>query len=63
MSVSIVPAIKIPEPIQRFEDGVKVISGDPYMEETDEPQRYVWVEQGYHWYYNTETEDIQMRKD
>jgi len=63
MSVAIVPAIKVPEAIHRFEDGVKVIAGEPYMEETNEPQRYIWVEEGYRWYYNTETEEIRMRKD
>ena len=63
MAVTIVPAIKIPESVQRFEDGVKVVNDEPYMVEGDEGQLWTWVEENNHWYYNTETGEIRMRKD
>ena len=50
------------EMVHRFEDGVRVIADYPYMEETNDPQRYVFVDLGYGWYYNTETQEIRWRK-
>ena len=47
----------------RFEDGVRVITGQPHMSESNESQRYIYIEPNHRWYYNTDTEEIRLRPD
>jgi hypothetical protein len=61
MITGTVPPPKV-EPVQRFEDGVRVIAGHPCMEEINEPQRYVYMDAEHRWYYETQTQEIRLRR-
>jgi hypothetical protein len=59
--MAITGTIPPPEVIQRFEDGVRVIDGRPYMSESDDPQRWVYADIGKAYYYNTDTGEVRLR--
>jgi len=52
--------------VPRLERGIKVIDGRPYMYvEFQDPysgEPYFFVPEGYRYYYNTETQEIRLRK-
>ena len=52
--------------IPRLERGIKVINGSPYMYvEFQNPysgEPWLFVPEGYEYYYNTETQEIRLRK-
>lgn len=59
MTITWTPA---PQVIHRFEDGVRLITGEPHMDNTNEPQRYVYIEPNHRWFYDTITHEIRSIK-
>lgn len=61
MITGTVPVKIVPTP-RRITEGVKVIASDPYMEESEE-SRWVFLEEGKTWYYHTDYQAIELRKE
>ena len=52
--------------IPRLERGIKVIDGRPYMyvesQNPDSGEPWFFVPEGYEYYFNSETQEIRLRK-
>ena len=47
---------------RRIMEGIKITEDRPYMLE-DEETSWVHVEEGKRWFYNTETDAVELRQD